>query len=60
MFNVPVTAKLLMHAKIKIYGIVAYTFINVCEKITSFCQVLKKKHAKENLVPFFLPHGVHC
>jgi len=26
--------------------IVAYTFLNVREKITSFCQVLKKMHTK--------------
>ena len=44
------------------HGIVAYrsTFLrrNVCEKLTSFCQVLKKKKAKENWF-LFLPHGVH-
>ena len=36
-----------------IHGIVAYTFVNVCEKkFTSFCQVLKKMHIKENWFPF--------
>jgi len=33
MFNVTVTAKFLMHAKNKTDGNVAYTFLNVCEKI---------------------------
>jgi len=30
-----------------------YTFLNVCEKFTSFCQVLKKMHIKENWFLFF-------
>jgi len=42
--------------------IIAYrsTFLrpNVCEKFTSFCQVLKKLHKKENWF-FFLPQGVY-
>ena len=42
------------------HGIVAYrrTFLraNVCEKFTSFCQALKKMHAKET-ASFFPPHG---
>ena len=29
-----------------IHGIVAYTFLNVCEKITSFCQALKMMQTK--------------
>ena len=41
------------------HGIVVYTFVNVCEKITSFCQVLKKMHTKENRL-FFLHHGVYA
>jgi len=36
---------------------VAYTLRNICEKIISFCQVLKKTH-KRKLVICFLPHGV--
>jgi len=36
-----------------IQGIVAYTFLNVCErKFTSFCQVLKKMHTKEDWLLF--------
>jgi len=36
------------------HWIVAYTFLNVREKkITSFCQVLKKMHTKENWFLFF-------
>jgi len=34
------------------HGIAAYTFLNVCEKI-SFCQALKKMHTKENWFLFF-------
>jgi len=30
------------------------------KKFISFCQVLKRMHTKENLFPFFLPHGVQC
>jgi len=33
--------------------IVAYAFLNVYGKITSFCQVLKKMHTKENWFLFF-------
>jgi len=55
MFNVTVTAKFSTHAKLKIHRIVAYrsTFLSpdVCEKMTSFCQVL---HTKENWVFFCL------
>jgi len=29
-------------------GIVAHTFLNIYETITSFCQVLKETHTKEN------------
>jgi len=29
------------------------------KKITSFCQVLKKMHTKENWFLFSVPHGVH-
>ena len=32
-------------------------FLNICEKITGFCQVLKEVHTKENWF-FFLLHGV--
>jgi len=42
MSTVTVTAKFLMHAKIKIYGIVAYIFVNVCEKIHQFLSSVKK------------------
>ena len=38
----------------EICGIVAYTYPNVCEKITSFCLVLKKMHTKENWFLFCL------
>ena len=31
--------------------------LNVCEKLTSFCQVLKKMHTKEN---WFLFSASHC
>jgi len=34
-----------------------YTFLNIYEKITSFCQVLNEMHIKENWL-FFLRHGV--
>ena len=51
MFNVTVTAKFLTHAKIKIHGIVAYTFLSVCEKFTSFCQVFKRCTQKK--ISFF-------
>ena len=43
-----------MHAKIKYNGIIAYTFLSKYEKkITSFCQVLKEMHVKENCFLFF-------
>jgi len=37
--------------------IVAYTFLIVCEKIASFCQVLKETHTKK-IGSFFLPDSV--
>jgi len=40
------------------YGIVAYTFLNVREKIHKLLSSIKKMHAKENWF-LFLPHGVH-
>jgi len=50
--------KILNACQNEINRIVAYTFLNVREKITSFCQVLKKMHTEENWFQFFLPHGV--
>ena len=44
--------KILNACQNKIHGNVAYTFFNVCEKITSFCRALKKMDAKENWFPF--------
>jgi len=35
-------------------GIVAYTFFKIYEKFTSFCQVLKETHTKENWYVFCL------
>ena len=35
------------------HGIVAYTFLDVCEKFTSSCPVLKKMHTEENRFLFF-------
>ena len=37
-----------MHTKIKYTGIVAYTFLNICEKIHQFLLSIKKMHTKEN------------
>ena len=39
--------------KFKYNGIVADTFLNIYEKFTSFCQVLKELHTKENCFIFF-------
>jgi len=39
------------------HGIAPYTILDVCEKITSFCQALKNMHTKENCF-LFLPQGV--
>ena len=39
-----------------IHRIVANTFLNVCEKFTSFCQALKRCTQKK-VGSFFLPHG---
>jgi len=36
---------------------VAYTFLNICEKLSKFCQVLKRCTQKKT-GSFFLPHGV--
>jgi len=41
------------------YEIVAYTFFDVCEKITSFRQVLIRC-AQKKIGSFFLPHSVEC
>ena len=43
--------------KFKKHGIVADTFINVCEKIQQFLSSTKKDAHKRKLVPFFLPHS---
>ena len=40
------------------YGIVAYTFLNVCEKIHQFLSSIKKDAHKRKTGSFFLPHGV--
>jgi len=45
-------AKFLTLAKLNT-RMVAYTFLNVCEKITSFSQVLKKDAHKRKLAFFF-------
>jgi len=45
-----------MHARIK-YRDVAYTFLNRYKKITSFCQVSKEMHTKEN---WFLFSVLRC
>jgi len=34
-------------------GIVAYSFINVCEKIHQFLSSIKNMHTKENWFPSF-------
>ena len=39
------------------HEIVLYTFLDVCEKITYFCQVLKRCTQKK-IRSIFLPHGV--
>ena len=45
------------HAKNSTDEIVVYTFLNVREKITSFCQALKRCTQKK-VGSFFLSHGV--
>ena len=43
------------------HEIVAYIFLDVCEKIHQFLPSIKKMHTKENTKEnwfFFLPHGV--
>jgi len=40
--------KILNACQNEIHGIVAYTFLNVCEKIYQFLLCIKKMHAKEN------------
>jgi len=52
-------ATLLTYAKIKYTKMYLIITVMYVKKITSFCQVLKKMHAKENWF-FFLPHGVYC
>ena len=42
------------------HGIVAYTFLNVREKIHQFLSSIKKDARKRKFVPFFLHHGVVC
>jgi len=60
MFNV--TAKYLTHAKIKYTELwlsdLLFSGLLYVKKFTSFCQVLKEMHTKENWF-FFLPHSVH-
>jgi len=46
-----------MHIKIKYTGIVAYTFLNICEKIHQFLLSIKKMHTKEN---WFLFSASQC
>ena len=42
------------------HGIVAYTFLDVCEKFTSSCPVLKKMHTEENRSLFSASPCVEC
>jgi len=42
------------------HGIVAYTFLDVCEKFTSSCPVLKKMHTEENRFLFSASPCVEC
>jgi len=49
--SISLLCKILNTCQNEIHGIVTYTFLNLCEEFTSFCQVLKKMHKK--LVPFF-------
>jgi len=49
MFNVTVAAKFSTRAKIKTHGIVAYTFLDVCEKNSPVSvPSIKKMHTEEN------------
>ena len=59
MFTVTVTAKFLTHAKKlnTVYRTVAYNFLNVCEKFTSLCQLLKRCTQKKT-GSFIQLHGV--
>jgi len=50
---VSLLCKILNACQNYIHGIVAYTFINICEKITSLYQVLKKMYTKEKWFLFF-------
>jgi len=40
--------------KLNTNGIVAYTFLNVCDKIHQFLSSIKKMHTKENRFLFCL------
>jgi len=41
------------------HEIVAYTFLNIDEKIHQFLLSITRDARKRKLVPFFLPHGVY-
>ena len=54
--SISLLCKILNTCQNEIHGIVTYTFLNLCEEFTSFCQVLKKDAQKTG--SFFLPHSV--
>jgi len=43
-----------------IYGIVAYTFLNICEKIHQFPSSIERDAHERKSVPLFLPHVHVC
>jgi len=55
---VSLLCKILNACQNYIHGIVAYTFINICEKNHQFLSSIKKDVHKRKVVSFFLPHGV--